>query len=115
MPYFSITTNASLDQDSAAELAQNMSVFAAGLLGKPEAYVMAAVSANATMTFASGDAPAAFIELRGIGLPEDQCNAFAANISDFVHTTLGVEPGRVFIDFRDLQRRRFAWNGQTFA
>ncbi|MGD9310774.1 MAG: phenylpyruvate tautomerase MIF-related protein [Desulfosarcina sp.] len=115
MPYFSITTNASLDQDSAAELAQNASAFAAELLGKAEAYVMAAVSANATMTFAGSDAPTAFIELRSIGLSEDQCNAFAAVISDFVRTALGIEPGRVFIDFRDLQRGCFAWNGKTFA
>ena len=115
MPYLSITTNASLDRDSAAELAQNLSAFAAELLGKPEAYVMAAVSTNAAMTFAGSDAPTAFIELRSIGLPENQCNAFAASISDFIHSALGIESGRVFIDFHDLQRSRFAWNGKTFA
>jgi phenylpyruvate tautomerase PptA (4-oxalocrotonate tautomerase family) len=54
-------------------------------------------------------------EVKGIGLPDAQCGAFAEKISAFIHTELGIEPGRVFIDFTDLPRNRFAWNGKTFA
>lgn len=115
MPYFSIQTNKPLDASSATDLTRKASAFAADLLGKPEDYVMAAVKPGTHMTFAGSDAPAAFVQVKSIGLPEDRCNAFAASISAFVQSALGIEPDRVFIDFIDLPRTRFAWNGKTFG
>ena len=55
------------------------------------------------------------IEVKSIGLPEAKCNQLAATISNFIQAELDIEPGRVFIDFADLQRNRFAWNGKTFG
>ena len=115
MPYFSIQTNKPLDASSTAQLTRKTSAFAAELLGKPEAYVMAAVKPGTEMTFAGSGAPAAFVEVKSIGLPEDRCDAFAASISAFVRSSLGIEPDRVFIDFIDLPPARFAWNGKTFG
>ena len=115
MPYFSIQTSQSLDQAAAAGLARRASAFAAELLGKPEDYVMTAITPGAVMTFAGSDAPTAIIDVRSIGLPEERCSAFAEAISSFIQTELGIDPGRVFIDLRDLPRTRFAWNGKTFG
>lgn len=115
MPYFAIQTNQPLDAPSTAELTRKASAFVADLLGKPEDYVMAAVKSGTAMTFAGSAAPAAFVEVKSIGLPDDRCDALAASISAFVQTALGIEPDRVFIDFIDLQRTRFAWNGKTFG
>ena len=115
MPYFSIQTSQTLDASAGAALTQKASAFAAELLGKPEAYVMTALQPGMAMTFAGSDAPAAFIEVRSIGLSEAQCSAFAETISAFILTQLGIEPDRVFIEFTDLPRTRFAWNGKTFV
>lgn len=115
MPYFSIRTNTSLDASVAAALTKKASAFAAELLGKPETYVMVALSPGTAMTFAGSDAPAALIEVKSIGLPEAKCNQFAAAISTFIQAELDIEPGRVFIDFADLPPTRFAWNGKTFG
>lgn len=115
MPYFSVQTSHALDDTAAAGLARRASAFAAELLGKPEAYVMTAVTPGTVMTFAGSDAPTAFIEVRSIGLPEDRCSEFAEAISRFIQTELDIDPGRVFIDLRDLPRTRFAWNGKTFG
>lgn len=115
MPYFSIQTSKSLDGSAVTDLKKKASAFAAELLGKPEAYVMTAVTPGAAMTFAGSDEPAAFIEVKSIGLPEAQCSAFAEKISAFIHAELSIEPSRAFIDFTDLPRTRFAWNGKTFA
>jgi phenylpyruvate tautomerase PptA (4-oxalocrotonate tautomerase family) len=115
MPYFSIQTSSHLDASATADLTKKASIFAAELLGKPEAYVLAAVSPGTAMTFAGSDAPSAFVEVKSIGLPEAQCSSFADKISTFVHTELGIASGRVFIDFRDLPPTRFAWNGKTFG
>lgn len=115
MPYFSIQTSKSLDASTVADLTKKASAFAAELLGKPETYVMTALKPGIPMTFAGNNAPAALVEVKSIGLPEAQCSTFAGKISDFIHKELGIEPGRVFIDFTDLPRTRFAWNGKTFA
>jgi len=115
MPYFSIQTSKPLEAAAAKDLTKKSSAFAAELLGKPEAYVMTALKPGTAMSFAGSRAPAAFIEVKSIGLPEAQCGAFAEKISAFIHTELGIEPDRVFIDFVDLPRTRFAWNGKTFA
>ena len=115
MPYFSIQTSKSLEASVAADLTKKTSAFAAELLGKSEAYVMIALKSGTVMTFAGSYEPAAFIEVKSIGLPEVQCGAFATKISAFIHEELGIEPDRVFIDFTDLPRTRFAWNGKTFG
>ena len=115
MPYFSIQTSHSLDDAAAAGLAGRASAFTAELLGKPEAYVMTVVTAGAVMTFAGSDAPAAFVDVRSIGLPEERCSEFADAISRFIQAELDIDPGRVFIDLRDLPRTRFGWNGKTFG
>ena len=115
MPYFSIQTSKPLDGAAVGELTEKASAFAAELLGKPESYVMTALEPGTAMTFAGSHAPAAFIQVKSIGLPESQCGAFAEKISAFIHTELGIEPDRIFIDFTDLPRSRFAWNGKTFG
>ena len=115
MPYFSIQTNQSIADNTIAEIGKKASAFIAAIVGKPEAYVMTAVKAGVPMTFAGNDAPAAFVELKSVGLPEDQCSALAGKISGFVQTELAIEPNRVFIDLVDLPRTRFAWNGKTFG
>lgn len=115
MPYFSIQTNRSVDPATLKALVVKASAFAADLVGKPEAYVMTAIMPDVCMTFAGSDGPAAFIQLKSIGLAESQCGPFAEAISRFVQANLGIEPDRVFIDLTELPRTRFAWNGKTFG
>lgn len=115
MPYFSIQTNQPIAETTAADLGKKASAFIAGIVGKPEAYVMTAIKPGTAMTFAGDDAPTAFVELKSLGLAEDQCNPLAEKISAFIQTELGIDPNRVFIDFAKVPRARFAWNGKTFA
>jgi phenylpyruvate tautomerase PptA (4-oxalocrotonate tautomerase family) len=115
MPYFSIQTNQPIAETTVTDLGKKASAFIADLVGKPEAYVMTAIKTETAMTFAGRAAPTAFVELKSLGLTEDQCNPFAEKISAFIQTELGIEPNRVFIDFAEAPRTRFAWNGKTFA
>lgn len=115
MPYFSIQTNRHIADNSVTDLAKKASALIAGLVGKPEAYVMTAIKPGIAMTFAGNDAPTAVVELKSLGLTEDRCNPLAEKISAFIQAELGIKPNRVFIDFVDVPRTRFAWNGKTFA
>ena len=114
MPYFSIETNQTIDQVSNRDLMKKTSVFIAELLAKPESYVMIAIKPETPLTFAGSDEPTAFVRLKSIGLPKERCSEFSEKICGFVKQELEVPPNRVFIDFKDLEREMFGWNGKTF-
>jgi phenylpyruvate tautomerase PptA (4-oxalocrotonate tautomerase family) len=114
MPYFSIETNKVMDEKATSHLLKKASGFVAGMLGKPESYVMVSIKPDTPMMFGGSSLPLAFITLKSIGLPQDRCGDFAKRICEFVETELEIAPDRVFIDFTDLDRQRFGWNGKTF-
>ncbi len=114
MPYISIETNQTIDQASNRDLMKKTSAFIAELLGKPESYVMIAIKPGTPLIFAGSDEPAAFVRLKSIGLPKERCSEFSKKICGFVELELEVPPNRVFIDFKDLARETFGWNGKTF-
>ena len=114
MPYFSIETNRIIDQVGEEALSQRASAFIAGLLGKPESYVMVAIRHGTPMRFGGGLEPAAMVQLHSIGLPKERCAEFSAKICAFIEEVLNVAPDRIYIDFRDVERSMFGWNGKTF-
>ncbi len=114
MPYFSIETNQSVDLATKQQLLKKTSAFMAELLGKPETYVMINIQPDTPLVFGGSDEPAAFVRLKSIGLPQDCCPAFSEKICRHVEQELGVPKDRVFIDFKDLERSLFGWNGKTF-
>jgi hypothetical protein len=114
MPYFCIDTNQIQDSASTRALMKKASAFIAELLGKPESYVMVSIKPETPLTFAGTDDPAAFVRLKSIGLPRDRCPEFSEKICGFIHQELGVPMDRVYIDFKDIDRFLFGWNGKTF-
>jgi phenylpyruvate tautomerase PptA (4-oxalocrotonate tautomerase family) len=114
MPYFSIETNRTGDQESSPELMKKTSAFIADLLGKPESYVMISIKQGTSLIFGGSDKPAAFVRLESIGLPRDRCTELSDKICSYIAEELGVPKERVFIDFKDLERNLFGWNGKTF-
>jgi phenylpyruvate tautomerase PptA (4-oxalocrotonate tautomerase family) len=114
MPYFSVETSKIIDQVGEEALSHKASAFIAELLGKPEGYVMVAIKHSTPMRFGGGLGPTAMVQLHSIGLPEERCAEFSGKICAFIEETLGVAPDRIYIDFRDLKRSMFGWNGKTF-
>lgn len=112
MPLLHITTNVSVDD--ASELARAASRLAAGLLGKPESYVMVHIDAGAQLMFAGSDEPAAHLKLKSLGLPEDKTGEYSAALCDFIEQQIGVPPGRTYIEFSGPPRHLWGWNGSTF-
>jgi hypothetical protein len=111
MPYFSIETNQTVNPE---ELTKKSTTFIAGLLGKPEGFVMIALKPATAMSFGGSTESSAFIQLSSIGLPTDRCTEFSQSICEFIENELEVPKDRVFIDFKNLKRNLFGWNGKTF-
>ena len=114
MPYFKIETNQKLDNAGAEKLSKDMSSFLSGLLGKPERVIMVSVYHSVTMTFNENTLPAAYVEMKSIGLTEDQCPEYALSICEFFETALDIPADRIYIDFAAINGKMFGWNKQTF-
>lgn len=115
MPHARIETNVHIGKDKALELAGKLSGLCAGLLGKPEGFVQACVVDGMAMTFGGSAEPTAYVTLHSIGLDSGACAGLAAELCAFLQEQLAIPQDRVFIDFADLKRELFGWNGKTFA
>lgn len=113
MPYVRITTNQT-PTDPAALIAE-ASCLIASETGKPEAYVMVILDAQAAISFAASTNPAAFFDVRGIGLSTKTARGLAARLCDLAKTRLGIAQDRVFLNFTDVPADRWGYNGATFG
>lgn len=114
MPYLRIQTNLPLNKKTDRSLLQEASALVAKELGKPEEYVMVALQPDISMAFAGTDDPAAFIELKGIGLPAAKSQRLSQVLSGLVNQHLGIPIDRIFLNFADVPPNLWGWNGDTF-
>ena len=114
MPYFKIETNRQIEETVRHTLLKTTSAFMAELIGKPESYVMVQIVPDAPLIFGGESDPAAFVQLKSIGLPEDRCGELSEKICSFLDQEFKIPKDRVFIEFKDVQRNLFGWNGKTF-
>lgn len=114
MPYLRIQTNLPLNKKTDRSMLKEASALVATELGKPEEYVMVALQPDTPMAFAGSDDPAAFIELKGIGLPAAKTKRLSEVLSALVNQHLGIPIGRVFLNFADVPPNLWGWNGDTF-
>ncbi|WP_462318651.1 phenylpyruvate tautomerase MIF-related protein, partial [Marinilabilia sp.] len=62
------------------------------------------------MTFGGSDEDAAFLEIKSIGLTEEQAGVLANEIPELVEKELGIDPSRIYIEFSDAPRKFWGWN-----
>ena len=114
MPLLKVQTNNDVDNAQQDRLLGLLSALTARELGKPEQYVMVILETGTPMMFAGNDAPAMYLELKSIGLPEQQTGALSRNLSQAVHEETGIPVERIYIEFTNAPRHLWGWNGATF-
>ena len=114
MPLLKIQTNARVPNDKRDALLQKASRAVAQQLGKPEAYMMVSLETERPMMFAGKAEPAAFMDLKAIGLPAGKTAQLSALLCDLAKSELGVPQDRVYINFADVPPNLWGWNGETF-
>ncbi|MBK1723875.1 phenylpyruvate tautomerase MIF-related protein [Thiocystis violacea] len=114
MPTLRITTNAQVPAAERADLLARASRTLAEMLGKPESYVMVVLEDGRDMLFAGTGEPAAYLELKSLGLPESKTADYSGVLCGLLGETLGIPAGRVYIEFAAPPRHLFGWNGGTF-
>ncbi|KAF0117839.1 MAG: hypothetical protein FD149_993 [Rhodospirillaceae bacterium] len=114
MPVLKIQTSQTVDESTKAALLAEASRTIITELGKPERYVMVIVEHATAMMFAGETTPAAYLELKGIGLPASHTASLSKVLCHLVTKTLGIPGERIYIEFADVQGRMWGWNGGTF-
>lgn len=114
MPTLKIQTNVDTPAERRKPILEAASSMLTKILGKPESYVMVVLQTNPDMLFAADDAPLAYLELKSLGLPEDNTPTLSANLCRFMEEHFGVPPERIYIEFACPPRHLFGWNGKTF-
>jgi phenylpyruvate tautomerase PptA (4-oxalocrotonate tautomerase family) len=114
MPYLSIQTNRRLTDNQSQELLQKASRTVASMLGKPENYVMIAIHDANPMIFAGSTEPAAYLQLKSLGLPETSTTEFSSALCNLIGTELGIAAERIYIEFSGPERHMWGWNNKTF-
>ena len=114
MPLLTITTNITLDAEAAQTLCNEASSHAARLLAKPESYVMVSLQQATPMSFAGETAPCAMLELKSLGLPEQQTAQYSESLCDFISQHTEIPAERIYIQFSSPERHMWGWDGRTF-
>jgi len=114
MPYLNIQTNVTMDDSEQQVLLEKASQTVASILGKPESYVMVNLNSGNAMFFAGTAAPLAYLQLKSLGLPEAQTSAFSQVLCELMQAELGIDSGRVYIEFSGPERHMWGWNRGTF-
>jgi phenylpyruvate tautomerase PptA (4-oxalocrotonate tautomerase family) len=114
MPTLRILTNAQVQPEDRLSLLAEAARVVAEMLGKPESYVMVILEDGRDMLFAGTPAPAAYLELKSLGLSETKTAEYSRALCDLLAAALGIPAERVYIEFAAPPARLFGWNGETF-
>ena len=115
MPYVTVETNRPLGGPGLTSFVKTASAFFARLTEKSEDKIMLRVTAGAAMLKAGTDAPAAYVELKSIGLPVEKCPAYVEGITAFLEKELSVPRDRIYVDLHAIDPAWFGACGKTFA
>jgi phenylpyruvate tautomerase PptA (4-oxalocrotonate tautomerase family) len=116
MPLLKIHTSRSLPEAEAQALLTSLSAEVAGLLGKPESYVMTCLVREAQLTFGGSSEASCLVELANIGtLRASDTERLSAALCQRLASDLSLPSARIYIRFIDVERHMWGHDGHTFG
>lgn len=115
MPLLHLFTNVQLSSEDQDRFLRKASAKVSEGLGKSEDYVMVMISPGKKLFFAGSDEPAAFMELKSIGLPEVKTAELSAILCELVEKIFSIPPERIYIEFSNAPAVMWGWNSQVFG
>ena len=114
MPLITIETNQSIPTQNVDELLKSITALAATMLGKSQNYVMVTFTHNKNMLFADNDEAMVLLQLKSIGLAASATADLSAALCEHMESRLHVPKHRIYIEFVDVPRKMWGYNGSTF-
>jgi len=115
MPLLKLETTVALADDKRKTLLASLSRLVAETTGKPEQYVMVALSPAAIlMSGKPGDA--AWVDIRGIGGLSGEVNRqLSQKVCRLLNESLSVPQDRIYLNFTEVEAGDWGWKGTTFG
>jgi len=114
MPCVIIHRNIDLDSEQNSSLQERVYAAIEKVLHKPKTYVMVVISEKETISLAGSSDPALFMEVKSIGLPGNTPKDLSNELCNAALEVLGIPPTRIYINFSDVPRNLWGFNGSTF-
>lgn len=114
MPYIKLETNCVLESAAEKALLKSLSRKGAELLAKPEDYVMVQIRSGQQLSLGGSSEAAGFMECKSIALPQDKLKSLSLGLSQLLKQEVGIDPSRLYIEFRSAEGPWWGWNGSTF-
>tara|TARA_Y100001978_G_scaffold113782_1_gene101464 strand:- start:764 stop:1099 length:336 start_codon:yes stop_codon:yes gene_type:complete len=111
LPLISISTNKNIKNQHI--FLKKSSNFISSLLDKSEDFVMVKLNDSLQIYFAGKDSPCCFIEIKSIGSIEP--SKMSKPICEFFSNELKIPSERIYVNFQDINKHMWAWNGRTFG
>lgn len=80
-------------------------------LGKPKELVMVALEPDTALFFCGSDGPAAFLELKSVGVPKRKMRQLCSALCALVERHLGIPDERVYVKIIDVPHGMWGWTG----
>ncbi len=114
MPYLKVQTNKSFSSRKQQAFLKECSLLISFELGKPEKYVMTAFEPKVEMTLGGITEPTIFLQLKSIGLPDTKTKDLSNKFACLAAEKLKIAKDRVYVEFMDVPRGFWGWNGILF-
>ena len=114
MPYLKVQSNKAFSKEEQHRFLQKSSELISFELGKPEKYVMCSFDVQQEMCMGGTFEHCVFFQLKSIGLPDTKTKDLSNKFASIAEEELSIPKDRVYIEFVDLQRGYFGWNGILF-
>jgi len=115
MPLLKLQTSVSVPDEKREDLLKALSGIVTECIGKPEAYVMVAITGGPIM-MSGEESGAAFVDVRSIGgLDRDVNVRMSQRVCSLLDDSLGIAPERVYINFSDIPAGNWGWNSRVFG
>jgi phenylpyruvate tautomerase len=116
MPYIEVRTNTTPSAKVRDTLLADLVTTTAKHLDKPVDVTMALIAQGEAIVFKGSTAPAAFVSVRAIGLPDVPTRAaLVASIAVLLEEVLAIPSDRAFIVFDDVPRDRWGVRGTILS
>ncbi len=115
MPLLELKTSVPIPEERREEIVRSLSRVTAEVIGKPEGYVM--VTLDEVKVCMGGEVgPGAFVDVRSIGGLDGGVNKqLSKKVCALLGEELDIPSNRIYLNFTDIARSSWGWDGGTFG
>jgi phenylpyruvate tautomerase len=115
MPFIRIETNIDYDIANIKSLLKESTDLISKFVNKPAVYIMGRVAPCAPMSFGGEDVPSAYVEMKSVGLSDEQAANLSPELTRLIVSYLNVPAENVYIEFTNAKASFWGCGGPVLG